>query len=290
MPKRTKRNRWTDEEVAILRDGMARHAGKWNMWALIVEEGNLVHRTAVDLKDKARNLKIAENSVVQERRKLAKERQEQRQERRKLAKKARQQRGIDEAKASHEFMEEQKQNNEAAKLDAFARYAAATANYHSQDAAACVQDVLDNMLMALEYHENVAEELTLLGCYHQVSKPVDPEKELARLVSSRMNSTMGFSNMDYIGCSMKELMTHLEGLFLPGMSWKNRGQRLTHAEGWEIDHICALALFDLSVVEERKVAFHFSNMQPMWALANRAKGVTGVDLSLSRTFHRPPQS
>ena len=76
-----KRNRWTDEEVAILRDGMDRHNGATDMWASIVREGKLPRRSALNLKDTARNLQLAADPQIQEeRRARAKARAEARAE------------------------------------------------------------------------------------------------------------------------------------------------------------------------------------------------------------------
>lgn len=68
-----------------------------------------------------------------------------------------------------------------------------------------------------------------------------------------------------LGCSIPELMTHLEAKFTDGMTWKNYGE-------WHIDHVKALANFDLRDQEQVKVACHFSNLQPLWAADNIAKG------------------
>ena len=70
---------------------------------------------------------------------------------------------------------------------------------------------------------------------------------------------------DSLGCSMSELMSHLESKFLPGMSWNNRNQ-------WHVDHIKPLYAFDLTDPEQQAVAFHYSNLQPLWALDNMRKG------------------
>lgn len=70
---------------------------------------------------------------------------------------------------------------------------------------------------------------------------------------------------DLIGCSPSELRTHIERLFLPGMSWANRNL-------WHVDHKRPLALFDLTDPAQQREAFHFSNLQPLWAKDNQSKG------------------
>jgi hypothetical protein len=72
---------------------------------------------------------------------------------------------------------------------------------------------------------------------------------------------------DLLGCTISELITYLQSKFLPGMSWENYGRK-----GWHIDHIRPLSSFDLTDVEQRLVAFHHRNLQPLWAGDNMRKG------------------
>lgn len=68
-----------------------------------------------------------------------------------------------------------------------------------------------------------------------------------------------------VGCSIENLRCYLENQFDDGMSWKNYGK-------WHIDHIIPCASFDLTQEDEQKRAFHFSNLQPLWASKNLSKG------------------
>ena len=70
---------------------------------------------------------------------------------------------------------------------------------------------------------------------------------------------------EMLGCSLPELARYLESKFLPGMSWDNRKQ-------WHVDHIKPLCAFDLTDPEQQAVAFHYTNLQPLWALDNMRKG------------------
>ena len=58
MPPRTKRVRFTREEVEALLTGYRKYHGSTNMWATILDKYRHVfqNRTSVDLKDKHRNL------------------------------------------------------------------------------------------------------------------------------------------------------------------------------------------------------------------------------------------
>lgn len=72
------------------------------------------------------------------------------------------------------------------------------------------------------------------------------------------------SALDLIGCSIDEFKIFIEEKFKENMSWNNYGE-------WELDHIKPLALFNLVDMKEQKLAFHFTNFQPLWKQDNRAK-------------------
>lgn len=72
---------------------------------------------------------------------------------------------------------------------------------------------------------------------------------------------------DLIGCSVEKLKKHLEKKFKTGMTWDNYG-----FTGWHIDHIKPCASFDLTDQEQQKECFHYTNMQPLWAVENIKKG------------------
>lgn len=78
------------------------------------------------------------------------------------------------------------------------------------------------------------------------------------------NSKSG-STETLVGCSMDELRDHLESQFADGMTWDNYGE-------WHVDHIKPCAMFDFSVDSHQFECFHYTNMQPLWAIDNYKKG------------------
>jgi len=74
---------------------------------------------------------------------------------------------------------------------------------------------------------------------------------------------------ELVGCSIRELKKHLESKFLEGMTWENYG-----TGGWHIDHLLPCAVFNLKDPEEQKKCFHYSNLQPMWAIQNFDKNAS----------------
>jgi hypothetical protein len=74
------------------------------------------------------------------------------------------------------------------------------------------------------------------------------------------------STMSLVGCSKEELIKHLESQFKEGMNWENWS-----LNGWHIDHIRPCSSFDLSDPAQVKECFHYSNLQPLWAIENLKK-------------------
>ncbi len=73
------------------------------------------------------------------------------------------------------------------------------------------------------------------------------------------------STLNLLGCSIEKFKEYIEIKFKNGMNWENYGK-------WHIDHIKPIAKFDLNVLEEQKECFHYTNLQPLWAIENIKKG------------------
>jgi hypothetical protein len=97
-----------------------------------------------------------------------------------------------------------------------------------------------------------------------------------RIWSALKGSQKCDHSMSLIGCSPDTLRLSLEVRFEPGMTWQNYGT------AWHVDHIIPLSAYDLTDPEQQREAFHYTNLQPMWAHENMAKGdeVPGTELVL----------
>lgn len=73
------------------------------------------------------------------------------------------------------------------------------------------------------------------------------------------------STINLLGAPIEVVRKHLEEQFVEGMSWENHGE-------WHIDHIQPCASFDLNDPEQQRECFHYTNLQPLWALDNLRKG------------------
>jgi hypothetical protein len=105
-------------------------------------------------------------------------------------------------------------------------------------------------------------------------------KKLAR---KRINNALRSKNTktnqrteSLIGCSIKEYILYLESKFQKGMTWANQGR-------WEIDHIIPCCAFDLTIDDEQKKCFHYTNTQPLWKNEHKLK--TQKDLNQYSTYH-----
>jgi hypothetical protein len=70
--------------------------------------------------------------------------------------------------------------------------------------------------------------------------------------------------MELLGCSCEFLKEHIESKFKDGMSWENRSS-------FHIDHIRPVSSFDLTDPEQQKIAFHWTNLQPLYPIENIRK-------------------
>lgn len=68
-----------------------------------------------------------------------------------------------------------------------------------------------------------------------------------------------------LGCSVEFLRIWITQKFQPGMSWENYGK-------WHLDHKTPCAWFNLEYPFQQRACFHYTNLQPLWALDNWSKG------------------
>ena len=90
--------------------------------------------------------------------------------------------------------------------------------------------------------------------------------------SSRFNSL--------IGCSTKQLASHIESQFNKAMSWDNYGT------SWHIDHILPCSSFDHNNPIQIKQCWHYTNLRPLCAKENIKKSnqITIPQMSLTLPF------
>lgn len=101
-------------------------------------------------------------------------------------------------------------------------------------------------------------------------RKTDPEYALVARLRRRIRSALSHKNRsdrfwDLTGCSRQQLFSHIENQFSDGMSWNNSSL-------WHVDHIMPCASFDLTDPAQQRRCFHYTNLQPLWARDNLAKG------------------
>lgn len=107
--------------------------------------------------------------------------------------------------------------------------------------------------------------------YHQ-RKIIDIDFRIKRTLRARIffalkNGIKCDMTANLIGCDMIKFRNHIESLFTDDMNWDNYG-----LYGWHIDHKIPCAKFDLTKEEEQRRCFHYTNLQPLWAVDNLKKG------------------
>lgn len=110
---------------------------------------------------------------------------------------------------------------------------------------------------ANEWHKkNIASNIQFFLRYHLRNR---------LSIALRRKQKVG-SAIDLLGCTIKKLRLYFESKFNDGMNWDNYGRN-----GWHIDHIKPLALFNLTDEKQLAEACHYTNLQPLWAKDNYAK-------------------
>ena len=109
-----------------------------------------------------------------------------------------------------------------------------------------------------------------INSYYRNKTKTDPIYKFAKNQRRRMWAALkGISKCEstliLLGCSIEECWNHLEQQFEPGMTRDNYGL-------WHVDHITPCSSFELSDPEQQKFCFHYTNLQPLWAIDNMKKG------------------
>ncbi len=110
--------------------------------------------------------------------------------------------------------------------------------------------------------------------YDKNRKKIDPAFKVSKNLRSRISSALKKgkkpnSSIKSLGCTLAELKQHIETQWQSGMTWENYSRT-----GWHIDHIIPLSSFDLTNNDDFLKACHYTNLQPLWAKENHAKGAT----------------
>jgi hypothetical protein len=92
------------------------------------------------------------------------------------------------------------------------------------------------------------------------------ERLRARIKSASRNAGAKKSagTMLLTGCSAEDLRKWLESQFVENMNWDNRSK-------WHIDHVIPCSAFNLSDSQQQAVAFHYTNLRPVWGTQNLQK-------------------
>lgn len=94
-----------------------------------------------------------------------------------------------------------------------------------------------------------------------------PARRLAQSLRRRMRECFKGNKpscSELVGCNWDQFVNHISSLFVDGMRLSNYGK-------WHLDHIHPLSRFNLNDPEQVKKAFHYTNIQPLWASDNIRK-------------------
>lgn len=119
------------------------------------------------------------------------------------------------------------------------------------------------------YLSNKKQIITQHNEYLKNKLKTDINYKILHNLRSRLNLALNGkvkskNTLNLLGCSIDELKAHLQSKFIEGMQWNNHGQ-------WHIDHVIPCSKFDLTKEAEQQKCFHYSNLQPLWAIDNIKK-------------------
>ena len=122
------------------------------------------------------------------------------------------------------------------------------------------------------YRNNKEKKLKQIKSSNEKMYAKDPSKKILRNLRSRHRQALvgkfkEETTRKLLGASLEEVRSHIEQQWTEGMNWSNYG-----VHGWHVDHIIPLSSFDLTNLEEQRKAFHYTNLQPLWAIDNLKKG------------------
>lgn len=119
------------------------------------------------------------------------------------------------------------------------------------------------------YHTDPVYRAQVIRKVHERAKR-DPIARIKNTLRARVRKLLkgGHSQTqsNLLGCSSIQLRLWLRFKFDKGMSWSNYGTY------WVVDHRIPLAKYDLTDPAQRKIACHYTNLQPLRRDINQAKG------------------
>ena len=121
-------------------------------------------------------------------------------------------------------------------------------------------------IIDIKYRETHKEYFQEYRKRYQVRLSVQLRNRIRRALKDSSN-VKNERTEDLLGSTISDVRKYLEGLFVEGMTWENYGNK-----GWHVDHIIPCSFFDLSLPEEQKKCFHYTNLRPLWETDNLSKG------------------
>jgi hypothetical protein len=138
-----------------------------------------------------------------------------------------------------------------------------------------------DLVYGKEYRKKNNASIKIKACIRrrgQGMKPFTPADPL-RVLSSRSLRTyfreylMGRCKRfeEILRKSVPDFRKYIQTRFLPGMNWSNYGKYDPNKQTWHYDHDIPLKYWDLTDSKQLKLAWHWSNIKPMWAEDNLKK-------------------
>ena len=125
---------------------------------------------------------------------------------------------------------------------------------------------------AIDTPEKKAKKALKDALYLKKRMARDPLFRLQKRLRTRVKNAIrgkgskSLKTAELLGCGLDEAIDYLKGLLKDGMTWDAVLDGRIH-----IDHIVPCSSFDMTKIEEQKKCFHYTNLQPLWAIDNLKK-------------------
>lgn len=142
------------------------------------------------------------------------------------------------------------------------------------------EEILKESKKQREYYEKNREKIIKQNCEYIKKKLAEDIQWMlkfrlrGRIKDALKKNKKLAKSFDLIGADVEFVRIYLESQFTNEMTWDN------HGAVWHIDHIKPICSFDLTILEEQKKCFHYTNLRPLLAKDNLKKSAEDKLLSI----------
>lgn len=111
--------------------------------------------------------------------------------------------------------------------------------------------------------------------YLRLKSQTDIQYKIKKRLQGQIRNALRYktkyqTTLTLLGCSINDFMEHIQSMLPEGIGWEAHG---FGPDKFQLDHIIPCDSFDLSIEENQRLCFHYTNLQPLFGYENQRKGV-----------------